>query len=304
MITRSGKKNAMGNRPSYAYALLTPALVYLAVLMLYPLLWSIVMGFTDKRTGVEVHFVWFQNYVKLFSDPEYYPIFYKTIKNTMIYTVCAVAFKVVFGMIMALVLNSSVLKFRNMFRSLLFLPWALPTLVSVFTWKWILSDIGGALNYILQKLSLINEQIGWFSTPQLAMFSVILINVWRGIPFLGISILAGLQTISGDMYEAAQIDGANAWRKFWAITLPSVKNVVLLASVITSIWTLNDFEIIWLLTRGGPDNGTQVFSTLAYTYGFLNRELGLSIAISVISLPILILLVGIAAKQSMSDAVE
>jgi len=184
------------------------------------------------------------------------------------------------------------------------LPWALPTLVSVYTWKWIFSDIGGALNYILQALHIIKAPVGWFATPGHAMFSVIMINVWRGIPFIGISVLAGLQTIDKNLYEAAEIDGANKLQQFCYITLYCVKDIVLLGTVMTTIWTLNDFEIIWLLTRGGPDNGTQVFSTLAYTYGFLNRDLGLSVAISVVSLPLSIFLVGIAARQFMKENVE
>ncbi len=273
-------------------------------MMVFPLVWSIYISMTDKRTGVAGTFQGLKNYIDLFTDPKYYPEFWQTAKNTLVYTVSAVVLKVVFGMCMALVLNSNRLKFKNGFRALLFLPWALPTLVSVYTWQWILSDVGGALNQIIKILHLSQNQIGWFATPALAMFSVILINVWRGIPFLGISILSGLQTVNKDMYEAAQIDGANAIKQFRHITIPAVKNVVLLASIITTIWTLNDFEIIWLLTRGGPDNGTQVFSTLAYTYGFLNRDLGLSVAISVVTLPILIFLVGVAAKQSMAESAE
>jgi len=255
---------------------------------------------TDKRTGVAANFTGIQNYILLAKDS----IFWKTVGNTFTYTIICVALKVVFGIILALLLNSSVIKYKNVFRSLTFLPWALPTLVSVYTWKWIFSDIGGALNHILQLLHIIKAPIGWFATPGYAMFSVIMINVWRGIPFIGISVLAGLQTINRNMYEAAEIDGASKLQQFWYITLYCVKNVVLLGTVITTIWTLNDFEIIWLLTRGGPDNGTQVFSTLAYTYGFLNRDLGLSVAISVVSLPLSIFLVGIAAKQSMKENVE
>lgn len=283
-------------RDLFPYLLLLPAVVYLLVMMVYPFCWSLVTSFTDKRVGVEGHFNGLDNYIQLLTDP----IFYQTVANTLIYTLSAVALKVVFGMVMALVLNSKKLKIRNVFRSILYLPWALPILVAVYTWQWMYSDVGGALNYILQQLHIIQDQIGWLATPTMAMIAVIIINAWRGIPFLGISILSGLVTIPEDMYEAAQIDGAGAWKQFWYITLPSVKNVVLLGAVITTIWTLNDFEIIWLLTRGGPDNGTQVFSTMAYTYGFLNKDLGLSIAISVLTLPFLFLLVGYATKKSMA----
>lgn len=301
IASKKNKSYFLGkNQNKFAYTLLAPTLIFLALLMIYPLCWTVGMSFTDKRVGLDATFNGLANYITLLKDP----IFLKTIVNTLIYTACAVVLKIVLGMVMALVLNSKRLRARSLMRSLLYLPWALPTLVSIYAWKWMFSDVGGAINFILQKLGFINQQIGWFSTVTLAMISVVIVNVWRGTPFLGISILSGLQTVNQDMYEAASIDGANAWRQFWSITLPQVKNVVLLASIITTIWTLNDFEIIWLLTRGGPDNGTQVFSTLSYTYGFLNRDLGLSVAISVFTLPVLIFLVGIAAKKSMSDSAE
>lgn len=184
---------------------------------------------------------------------------------------------------------------------MLFLPWTIPTIVSVFTWQWIYSDVGGVLNALLLKTGLIDSPVGWLATPDLAMFSVILVNVWRGIPFMGIAILAGLQTVSKEMYEAAMLDGAGAIKRFFYMTLPSVKEVTILSSVITTIWTLNDFEIIWLLTRGGPDNGTQVLSTLSYTVGFLNMSLGKAIAISVITLPPLIMLINYVTKRSLAS---
>jgi multiple sugar transport system permease protein len=150
------------------------------------------------------------------------------------------------------------------------------------------------------KTGLASQPIGWLATPDLAMFSVILVNVWRGIPFMGIAILAGLQTISKEMYEAAMLDGAGAVKRFFYMTLPSVKEVTVLAAVMTTIWTLNDFEIIWLLTRGGPSNGTQVLSTLSYTIGFLNMNLGKAIAIAILTMPPLIMLINIVTKRSLS----
>jgi multiple sugar transport system permease protein len=205
-------------------------------------------------------------------------------------------------MIMALVLNEDI-KARSLFRALLILPWTIPTLISVYTWQWMYSDVGGALNYILMSLGIIKQQVGWLAVPWLAMTAVIVVNVWRGVPFLGISILAGLQTIDGSLYEAAKIDGANMFKQFWYITIPSVKNVVILASIVTTIWTLSDFEIIWLLTHGGPSNATQVISTLSYTYGFLNLYLGKAIAISIFAFPPLILLVHYITKKTLDSEV-
>lgn len=278
-----------------AYVLLGPALAYLLAVMVLPFGWAVYLSFTNKTVGVPASFVGLSNYIGLVQDS----LFWKAVWNTIVFTVVAVIGKTVFGMVMALVLNERIV-LRNVFRVLLFLPWTIPTIVSVFTWQWIYSDVGGVLNFLLMKLGIVGQPVGWLATPELAMFSVILVNVWRGIPFMGIAILAGLQTISKEMYEAAMLDGANAVQRFWHMTLPSVREVTVLAAVMTTIWTLNDFEIIWLLTRGGPSNGTQVLSTLSYTIGFLNMSLGKAIAIAILTMPPLILLINYVTKRSLS----
>ncbi|MEK3719994.1 carbohydrate ABC transporter permease [Paenibacillus sp. FSL H8-0034] len=279
-----------------AYVLLSPVLLYLLAVMVLPFGWAVYLSFTNKAVGTPATFIGLKNYIDLMKDS----LFWKVAWNTVLFTIVAVIGKTVFGMIMALVLNEKIVC-RNLFRVLLFLPWTIPTIVSVFTWQWIYSDVGGVLNYILTKTGILDHQVGWLATPSLAMFSVILVNVWRGIPFMGIAILAGLQTISREMYEAAMLDGAGAIKRFVYMTLPSVKEVTILAAVMTTIWTLNDFEIIWLLTRGGPSNGTQVLSTLSYTTGFLNLSLGKAIAIAIITMPPLILLINYVTKRSLSS---
>lgn len=279
-----------------AYVLLSPVLLYLLAVMVLPFGWAVYLSFTNKAVGTPATFIGLKNYIDLMKDS----LFWKVAWNTLLFTIVAVIGKTVFGMVMALVLNEKIVC-RNLFRVLLFLPWTIPTIVSVFTWQWIYSDVGGVLNYILTKTGILDHQVGWLATPSLAMFSVILVNVWRGIPFMGIAILAGLQTISREMYEAAMLDGAGAIKRFVYMTLPSVKEVTILAAVMTTIWTLNDFEIIWLLTRGGPSNGTQVLSTLSYTTGFLNLSLGKAIAIAIITMPPLILLINYVTKRSLSS---
>ncbi|ANY67428.1 sugar ABC transporter [Paenibacillus sp. BIHB 4019] len=279
-----------------AYFLMSPVLIYLLAVMVLPFGWALYLSFTNKVVGADAVFIGLGNYLELLQDSA----FWKATWNTVVFTGVAVLFKTVFGMIMALVLNEKII-FRNTFRVLLFLPWTIPTIVSVFTWQWIYSDVGGVLNFLLLKAHLINQPLGWLARPDLAMFSVILVNVWRGIPFMGIAILAGLQTVSKEMYEAAMLDGAGAVKRFWHMTLPSVKEVTILAAVMTTIWTLNDFEIIWLLTRGGPANATQVLSTLSYTIGFLNMSLGKAIAIAIMTMPPLILLINYVTKRSLSS---
>ncbi|WP_123043772.1 carbohydrate ABC transporter permease [Cohnella candidum] len=279
-----------------AYLLMSPVLIYLLAVMLLPFGWALYLSFTDKTVGMSAHFIGLGNYLDLLKDAT----FWKAVKNTIVFTVVAVILKSVFGMIMALVLNEKII-FRNVFRVLLFLPWTIPTIVSVFTWQWIYSDVGGVLNFLLLKTHAIGRPLGWLAEPNLAMLSVIIVNVWRGIPFMGIAILAGLQSVSKEMYEAAMLDGAGAVKRFFYMTLPSVKEVTILAAVMTTIWTLNDFEIIWLLTRGGPNNGTQVLSTLSYTLGFLNMSLGKAIAIAILTMPPLIILINYVTKRSLSS---
>ncbi|MFC3772479.1 carbohydrate ABC transporter permease [Paenibacillus sp. GCM10012303] len=279
-----------------AYALMSPVLIYLLAVMVVPFGWALYLSFTNKVVGSNATFIGLGNYIELVQDS----LFWRAVWNTAVFTLVAVIGKTVFGMIMALVLNEKIV-FRNVFRVLLFLPWTIPTIVSVFTWQWIYSDVGGVLNYLLLKAHLISQPVGWLASPDLAMFSVILVNVWRGIPFMGIAILAGLQTLSKEMYEAAMLDGAGAIKRFFYMTLPSVKEVTVLAAVMTTIWTLNDFEIIWLLTRGGPSNGTQVLSTLSYTIGFLNMSLGKAIAIAIMTMPPLIMLINFVTKRSLSS---
>lgn len=279
------------------YLLVSPVVLYLLLVMLVPFLWAVWISFTDKMIGSDASFVGLKNYQSLLADDR----FYWAVRNTLIFTAAAVAGKVVFGVIMGLVLNEKII-FRNFFRVLLFLPWTIPTLVSAMSWKWIYSDVGGVLNYLLAKLGLISSPVGWLYDPQLAMMSIILVNVWRGIPFIGIAVLAGLQTIPPDLYEAAKIDGANAVRRFWHITLPSVKEVIVLATLMTTVWTLNDFEIVWLLTGGGPADATQVLATYSYTIGFMNMNLARAIAVSVLFIPILGVLIHIITKRYVGTA--
>jgi multiple sugar transport system permease protein len=153
-----------------------------------------------------------------------------------------------------------------------------------------LGDIGGIINFALQRLHLISRPLAWLGNPVLAQISVMIVNIWRGIPFFGISILASLQSIPSELYEAAVVDGANAWRLFWSITILSIMKSVLLVSLISTIWTFGDFSIIWIMTRGGPANSTQVISTLSYIQAFQNLDIAKGISISLFIVPIAILL--------------
>lgn len=272
--------------------LVAPVLVYLLAVQAYPFVSAIFTSLTDKRIGTPGQFIGLGNYIELARDP----LFRLAVRNSLLFTVAAIAGKLLFGMIMALVLNQD-RPLRNLWRALLFLPWTIPTIITVLTFQLLYSSTGGVLNYLLMRAHLIGWPIDWLGTPSWAMVSVVLVNVWRGTPFFGISLLGALQTIPKDLYEAAEIDGANVLQRFAYITVPSVLSVALLVTIVSTIWTLNDFQIIWVLTRGGPANTTQVFATLTYTTAFLNLDLGRAVAISVASVPFLVLLIGWATRS-------
>ena len=223
----------------FAYKVNLPLMVFLGAVLVFPLAWGICMSFTNKMIGGEAHFTGFKNYEKLIGDPEYR----RSIVNTVKFTALSIALKCVLGMFMALALNQS-FRGRNAVRALLMIPWTLPNIVVVYNWRWIFNPSGGIANHILKSLHLIDRDLVWFGSAGLALFTVVVANVWRGTPFFGVSILAKLQTISRDYYEAADIDGANLFQKFRYITFPEVKDVTILSALMSTIWTINEFETV------------------------------------------------------------
>ena len=296
-VTKGINKKIKKNRTDkwLPYILLAPVVIYIICVMVFPFCWSLYISFTDKMIGTQAHFTGLKNYIELIQDKNYI----KSLYHTIIYTVGSVFFKVVFGIIMAVVLNENI-KGRNAFRAIFMLPWNIPTVVVVLVWQWMFSDVGGVLNAILNALGK-TEPVLWLSSKTMAMVSVILVNVWKGTPFIAISVLSGLQSISPDYYEAASIDGASTFDKFFRITLPLLKDVIFLATLMTTIWTLNSFEIIWLLTKGGPANATNVVSVYSYLTSFTKNRFAKGIASSILFLPIMMLLINAVTKRSLED---
>jgi multiple sugar transport system permease protein len=171
------------------------------------------------------------------------------------------------------------------------LPYAMPTLVSVLVWKWMYNDVAGVLNYLATQARLTDHPILWLGDPNVALPSVIAVNVWRGFPFFVITILAGLQTVPQELYDAAKVDGAGVWPRFRQVTLPGILPVVAVTTLFSAILTFNDFSIIWILTQGGPGNATQVLATLTYKISIPGLELGKGVAVSVLMLPILVAMI-------------
>jgi len=269
-----------------AYAMMLPILLLVIGLMAYPFLLAVWWSLTDKLIGAEGRFIGWRNFLGLPSSS----IFRQTVRNAVIYSVAAVALKTVLGVILALALNQ-ITWLRNFLRGILLLPWVIPTALSSLVWLWMYNDLFGVLNYILRVTGISQEGYLWLASPNLALFSVILVNVWRGTPFFGIGVLGGLQTIPEELYEAAAIDGAGAWRRFLHVTLPHLQSVLAVVILFSTIWTFFDFEIVYIITRGGPMNSTHLFATLAYQTGLVAGRVGEAVAISLYLFPILVVMI-------------
>ena len=288
------KKRRGNSENGFAYLVNAPMIIYLACFLAFPMIWGLYMSFTNKTIGNPASFIGLKNYARLLGDPEYR----RAILNTVFFTFISIAVKTVLGMLMALSLNQK-FRGRNVARALLMIPWTLPNIV--YNWRWIFNSTGGIANHILKSLHIIDSNIIWFGSAGLAFATIIVANVWRGTPFFGVSILAKLQTIPKDYYEAADIDGANLWQKFRHITLPEVKDVTILSALMSTIWTINEFETVWLLTGGGPNGTTEVMNVYSYKTAMRSMMLGRGIAVAVLAMPILMILIGILTRRMLPE---
>lgn len=271
----------------FGYLLLAPTALLILVLIGYPFLRALWLSFHKKLLGQPIApWIGLQNYDTLLHDPR----FWLAAKNALVFTGASVLFKLILGLTVALILNEA-LPLRNLWRSIILLPYAMPTLVTVLVWKWMYNDTAGVLNYLLHETKIREAPMLWLADPGKAMWSVIAVNVWRGFPFFVITLLAGLQAVPQDQYDAAKVDGAGLWARFWFITLPSLMPTVAVVTLFSTILTFNDFSIIWVLTKGGPGNATDVLATLTYKIAIPGYELGKGVAVSVMMLPILVVLI-------------
>lgn len=281
------------------YTLLIPLILILFLLLAYPIASALWITLQDKTIGMVGRFIGLANYRELLLDD---PFFWQVVRNGFIFTVGSVLLKLIVGMVMALVLNQPLL-LRGLWRGLLLMPWVAPTVVTALSWRWIL-DLTGVLNLILRDLGLMKTSIPWLAQYGTALFSLILVNTWRGFPFFGISLLAGMQAIPQELYEAAEIDGASVWQRFRYVTLPSLRTVILVVTILSTIWTFNDFSIVWLLTGGGPGHATDVFATYTYKLGFVTSRLGYGQTVSVILAPVLIAIIMILSPLMLRGEAE
>ena len=273
----------LDNRRFLVFLFMLPAAGLLLIFLTYPLGLGVWLGFTDTRIGRSGFFIGWENYVSLFQDQ----VFWTAVQFTLIYTFFATIGKFALGLWLALLLNHQ-LPFKAFIRSIILVPWIVPTVLSAIAFWWIYDPQFSIISYSLQRLGLIDTYIDFLGVPNNARASLIAANIWRGIPFVAICLLAGLQTISPSLYEAAMIDGSNAWQRFWHITLPMLMPILAVVLTFSVLFTFTDFQLVYAITRGGPVNSTHLMATLAFQRAIPGGQLGEGAAIAVAMIPFLV----------------
>jgi multiple sugar transport system permease protein len=285
--TSPARPNAfLENERLLAALLLAPTILLLGVFIAYPFVMGVWLSLSSTSVGNPGEFVGLRNFLKAWNDS----IFRAAFWNTSVYTFCATILKLALGMWLALLLNRH-FRGKRLVRASMLLPFIVPTVLSTFAWRWMVDPTFSVLNWTLYKAGFITTKLPFLSDGTWAMGCAILVNTWRGMPFFAITLLAGLQTINPDLHEAASLDGANGWRRFWHVTWPLLKPVTLVVVVFSIIQTFSDFQLIYVLTGGGPANSTHLIATYAYQVGVAAGLLGEGAAISLFMLPVLFVVV-------------
>ncbi|MEU4248340.1 ABC transporter permease subunit [Amycolatopsis sp. NPDC026612] len=298
-LTRAQRR--FGRDWRLAAVFIGPTLLLVAGLILVPIVSSIFTSATERH-GAETVFVGLDNYTALVDDA----LFHKGVLNSFVFTAYAEIFKVTFGLIAALMLHH-LRRGKAIIAGMILLPWVIPTVVTAFTWRSLLDPIFGSVNVLLTDsgigpglaaIGLVDKwPAEWLSDPALAMPAVILVNVWKGIPFFTVTFLAGLKAIDSGLHEAAMVDGASPWQRFVHITLPGLRPVMIVTVLLSSIWTFNNFDLIWLMTQGGPGDATAPYVMVAYSKAIQQLQLGAGAAVTLVMLPVIAVLVVILVRM-------
>jgi len=294
----AGTRALLENERTLGLLLMLPGVLLLAVFMAYPFFLGLWLSVTDSTIGHAGRFIAFHNFIDLLGDS----IFRQTARNTFIYAMVTVPFKLALGLGLALVLNAAI-PFRNAVRAAVLMPFIVPTALSSLGWLMIFDPIFSPVSWLLRHWGLIARNINFLGSPVLAIVSVMVANIWRGTPFFGVTILAGLQAVPAELHDAAAIDGAGAWHRFLHVTLPIITGVMLISTLFSIIMTFADFQLIYILTKGGPANETHIFGTYAYQIGLSATEIGQGAAIALYMFPILAVLAVLLLRYLRRDVV-
>ncbi len=273
----------LNNRNWLGLAFMLPTAVLLLLFLTYPLGLGIWLGFTDAKIGRAGEWVGLENYIYLSGDS----VAQLALFNTLFYTFVASVLKFALGLWLALLLNKN-LPFKAFFRSVVLLPWIVPTALSALAFWWIYHAQFSIISWVLVQMGVIDTYINFLGDPWMARLSTIIANVWRGIPFVAITLLAGLQTISPALYEAASIDGVTPWQQFRFVTLPLLTPIIAVVMTFSVLFTFTDFQLIYVLTRGGPLNATHLMTTLSFQRAIPGGSLGEGAALAIMMVPFLL----------------
>jgi multiple sugar transport system permease protein len=275
-----------------------PALLYLGLFIAYPFFMSIYLSVSSARAGSpEYHFVGLQNYRRLFADP----VFWQTVRNSFVFTIGSEAIRLVIGLPLAFALNRS-FKGKRLVQGLILIPFIIPIALSSLAWKWMFDSLYSVINWLLMQAHLIDYPWQWLGEPGLAMWSVIILNVWRGFPFSAVILLAGLTAVPAEVIEAAKIDGAGPFRRFHHVVVPIVRPILFVGLLYSIVLSFTDFSAVWLLTQGGPYNTTHVFGTYAYNIGINAGDIGMGAAITLFIFPLLAIMVVLMLRLLARDS--
>lgn len=290
-------RRLLGRDAALGWTLLLPALVILGTLLAYPFLDAVVLSFQDRFIGKTGTWIGLKNYADLIGNPNLH--FWEATRNTIVFVGGAIAGKFAIGLTMAAVLNQEV-PGRNILRGLMFLPWALPAVVSAYAWRFILDDTG-PINGFIAAFQLRDDYLLFFNDPKLAMFALVTVVVWSGTPFWTMNFLAAMQTVSQELYEAAEIDGAGTFARFRYITFPSIQPVLLVTTMLSTIWTSANLTQIFVLTGGGPNYATITVPLLSYLVAIPGKQLGAGAAASMLMVPAYLVLVVLLSRRMLDQ---
>lgn len=274
-----------GNTNRLAYLYTAPALIIMGLVVVYPFLYNVVISFSNMNLTHfrQWHLIGWHNYRAVLAERTFWYFLFKTV----LWTVLNLVFHVGIGVFLALILNKDI-KGKSIFRTLLILPWAVPQYITALTWRGMFNAEYGAVNLMLERFA--GVHIPWLSTEWGAFTACLITNIWLGFPFMMIVALGGLQSIPQELYEAADIDGASAWQKFWNITMPLLKPVMVPAITLGVIWTFNNFNVVWLVSNGGePSDKTHILVSWVYKAAFTYFRMGYAAAFSMIIFAILLI---------------
>ena len=296
-VQRSAARRLLGRDWVLGWLLVLPVFLIVMALLIYPFIDAILLSFQQRFIGQAGTWVGVQNYVDLFTRPD--SKFVKSAWVTIVYTAAAIGGKLIIGMAMACVLNQRI-PLRNINRGLMFLPWAVPAVVTAYAWRF-LFDTSGPINGLILKYELLDDYIYFFNDARIALPALILVVIWSGTPFWTMNFLAGMQAISGELYEAAEIDGASTFQRFRYITIPGLKPVILVTALLSTIWTSANLTQILVLTGGGPNDATTTLPLLAYRVAIPGHELGMGATISMMMVPAYMVMVYFLTRQMLKQ---